>query len=472
MLSLNILNSTPTHVSALPKNNAKTQAANGDKSVMDFSSYIAMVADAAHNAATQPANTTTTTAPAEKGYESSPVDGTAAQRANEDIVSKNEKPQHAQKTGINENSPATTKASTNTRPENQLSESLGLLGKNAATQVSKAAQKHLAIKKEDPTLAVNLSHTIPLHSHKGTIKNAAISTALLQLQKTPDTLLLNVDGLRRLSEKLGVSFLQKVEEKLNAKKDSQKSHTPQSKTTSKEWVSTEALNNRVQKAGDTPPQNNAKNTTFLSKAEMHGKKAHIVSRETISTNVIEKQPTVNTVELKPITHEKNNQTPVDIRLSDSVSSVRTQTIHRTAIENTTTPAALSRQLTDVMARAHVLIADSQNAQFTVKLFPREIGRMEIDLKMVEGEIRGKIVVENEEVKSELQNFLNQNNNKEGESVDLNRVNIEVRNGNQQAANPEKSRTEEALLQDLVVRAATSAYEASAGEVVKNGGLYA
>jgi flagellar hook-length control protein FliK len=163
----------------------------------------------------------------------------------------------------------------------------------------------------------------------------------------------------------------------------------------------------------------------------------------------------------------------EVRLSESVSTVRAQDSVRSAVENPTMRADMARQFSDIMARAQVLVTDSQNAQFSVKLYPRDLGRMQIDLKLIDGEIRGKIVVESEDVKNEMQNFL-QNRDQQGseQQLDLNRIDIEVRNGNQYAQNSQETADPDELLQNLVTRVATDAYEQTTSATSTAKGLYA
>ena len=93
--------------------------------------------------------------------------------------------------------------------------------------------------------------------------------------------------------------------------------------------------------------------------------------------------------------------------------------------------------------------------------------------MVDGEIRGKIVVESEDVKNEMQNFLkNGDNQATGEQFDMNKIDIEVRNGNQNAQNPQRTPDADELLQNLVTRAAATTYGAAEASSTQGNALYA
>ena len=92
---------------------------------------------------------------------------------------------------------------------------------------------------------------------------------------------------------------------------------------------------------------------------------------------------------------------------------------------------------------------------------------------VDGEMRGKIVVESEEVKNEMQNFLqNGENNQSGEAADLSQVMIEVRSENQNAQNSDRTPEEAEMLKNLVTRTASVLYEAVDVPQQKGNALYA
>jgi flagellar hook-length control protein FliK len=169
-----------------------------------------------------------------------------------------------------------------------------------------------------------------------------------------------------------------------------------------------------------------------------------------------------------------NATPTsEIRLSEAANSARAAENIRTAVENPMLRPELVRQFNEIITRAQVLVTDTQNAQFSVKLFPREIGRMEIDLKLVDGEIRGKIVVESEDVKNEMQNFLqNREQGGNAEQFDMNKIDIEVRSGNQNAQNPQQAPDTQELLQNLVTQSASAAYTAIESTTGQGNALYA
>lgn len=175
----------------------------------------------------------------------------------------------------------------------------------------------------------------------------------------------------------------------------------------------------------------------------------------------------------PLRIQTTTTSTAELRLSDPASTARAADNIRTAVENPMLRPDLVRQFNEIISRAQVLVTDTQNAQFSVKLFPREIGRMEIDLRLIDGEIRGKIVVESEEVKNEMQNYLqNREQGSSAEQFDMNKIDIEVRSGNQNAQNPEQTPDTNELLQNLVTHSATAAYTAMETNANKGNALYA
>jgi flagellar hook-length control protein FliK len=184
-------------------------------------------------------------------------------------------------------------------------------------------------------------------------------------------------------------------------------------------------------------------------------------------------PTASAHESSTLRAQTNFLPASEIRLAEVASVGRAAESMRSAVENPLLRPELVRQFNEIISRAQVLITDTQNAQFSVRLFPREIGRLEIDLKLIEGEIRGKIVVESENVKNELENFL-QNREHSGSSreFDLNKIDIEVRSGNQNAQNPQQAPDTQEVLQNLVTQAASEAYNTIESSRVLGNALYA
>ncbi|MBV6493928.1 MAG: hypothetical protein LDLANPLL_01952 [Turneriella sp.] len=457
MHSINVSNSTVGGLSSLPSKSSPTRVKESDSALNDFASYLLAAA---------PTPAQTFTPPIENRIDTKPPTGEKPSVTDKIYDTEKSTPQ-LQKAGAAKTEAVNTDR--NTAAEKQLFETLGINAKTQGEVTSTAVKKlgkealHALKKTEHPNEAIKVNNAF----HKST----AIQSTLAQLQKTPDTILLNSDGLRRLGEKLGHLFLSKVEGKLNEKKDVHKKFSETSTPTLKEWNSTFNDTYRAQKAGE-PKQDFSR----AAKTRVNLSKNTLVSRETQNQDTAEKKINSVFTEAKAISNNDTLNTRAGVtdalRLSESAHTVRSTENIRTTHE--TNPAnALSRQLTDIISRARVLVTDNQNAQFSVKLFPRELGRMEIDLKMIEGEIRGKIVVQSESVKSELQNFLNQNNNASSfGDANLNQVNIEVQSGSAHAQNSEKSANEQEALQNLITRVANEAYDASLPQTPKTMGLYA
>lgn len=360
------------------------------------------------------------------------------------------------------------------KPARELLEALGIdIRKNIATVA--AAHKTAAAKSTtQTTTALPTQHIVLQRGDKSQLAVVALN----HLQKTPDIFLANSDGLRRLGEKLGMGFLSKVSEKLNekhVKRAATPSIHPQAE---KVEAKPQAIAFKGQKAGEREqgfaPESQSK---YAKQSPLKN-----VSRETALTPpAASPLPEGEALKVKSLANETGQtrtQTPAssEIRLSDAVSHTRHSEIQRTAMENHSLQGMrgeLTRQLNEIITRANVLVADQQNAQFSVKLYPRELGRMEIDLKLVDGEIRGKIVVESEDVKNEMQNFLQKDNNQSGaEQFDMNRIDIEVRSGNQHAQQGARTPESAELLQNLVTRAATNVYDAPLATSAQGNAIYA
>lgn len=366
------------------------------------------------------------------------------------------------------------------RAEKELLETLGLSAKIASPQKKETVMTTAGVQKaiQSTTIAQAAAAKNPK------VRAENVSSTLNLLQKTPDLVLSNSDGLKRLGEKLGLAFLGRVSEKI-IERNIKTEAAPAQKAGEKNDLLTMHLQPRAQKAGDGMKEGFA-DSQSQSQSQSRNAKSPLqrnVSRETSTTispdPVASIQPAASQIDHASHRIQAGHSTTgaqlhtADIRLSEAAATARTTDNIRVAVENPMVRADLVRQFNEIMGRAQVLVTDTQNAQFTVKLFPREIGRMEIDLKMVDGEIRGKIVVESEDVKNEMQNFLNNGDQQaSGEQFDMNKIDIEVRNGNQNAQNPQRTPDADELLQNLVTRAAATTYGAAEVSSSQGNALYA
>lgn len=483
MLSLNSLSSSnEARIAAEAKPKGRTPEE--QKPQADFAAYMAVLsqpvkADAPQHITTKASDAQVAEKPAIQNT-SAPSQATEAPQLN------------AQKAGheaVNEQNPNTPPENKDTkaekevaevkgakpqpiRSEKELLETLGLLSKKSGVSSTEGVQRKKAAAEEITSTSTAQKAVVVKND-----KAQSAATTLQQLQKTPDLILANAEGLKKLGEKLGLAFLGKVNEKLGEKQLKAETTQTHTKADIRAELLTQTTTAKVQKAGDGQQE---QNTGFQnSQKSPKGTPVKIVSRETLAADTAEKPAPLGGSDLKPVslpetaTGRLNTAAQVETRLAESVASVRASENIRSAVENPMMRADLVRQFNEVMGRAQVLVADSQNAQFSVKLFPRDLGRMEIDLKMVDGEIRGKIVVENEDVKNEMQNFLQQRENSASEQqIDLNRIDIEVRSGNQHAQNPDRTPDAESIIQNLVTRAAANAYEAAESTSQGGSALYA
>ncbi len=359
------------------------------------------------------------------------------------------------------------------RPQNELLQALGLATTTARMSTaiaSREAQKPNADKKSASPLATTQNQTA---------RTQTATSTLNLLQKAPDAVLSQADGLKRLSEKLGTGFLAKFAEKLNEKPGRQHS-TETGRIEAGRNNSNQTSVQQPNKAGHGSARSDNEADARSGQRGTRNASARGVSRETpIAENPapLQQPQAENTTLVNPTNHDttmRSQQTSTqDIRLSDVANNLREVQNARASVETPLARPDLVRQFNEIMTRAQVLVTDTQNARFSVKLFPREIGRMEIDLKLVDGEMKGKIIVENEDVKNEMQNFLqNKENHSDGEAVDLNKIDIEVRSESQNTQNSERTPEDTELLQNLVTRTASVLYEAVDVPAQKGNALYA
>lgn len=488
MLSLNSLPDNKNIAREMPTQRPRNQNVDAPELRTDFQSIVM--------AAIQPPKTETFTPSNANPIEPAPVptqkseisattpetsatsetktDASAAQKAGHELREDNLEDQAASEGKEASDKGVQTGLKNAPRASNDLLQALGLATLTARTSTATAARESekpaLAKKTEPPTTAIR----------NQTTRTQIASTTLNLLQKTPDAVLAQTDGLKRLGEKLGVGFLSKFAEKLNEKPNRQQT-TETAKPESTRGATTLASALQPNKTGHS---NEKSNSDADSKSGQRGTRhaaARNVSRETSTHDNLsgraagQTDTTVapNLANPEMVANRNQQHSTQELKLSDIAHNVREIQNSRAAVETPQARPDLVRQFNEVMTRAQVLVTDTQNARFSVKLFPREIGRMDIDLKLVDGEMRGKIIVESEEVKSEMQNFLqNKENHGDGEPVDLNNINIEVRSESQNAQNSERAPEDAALLQDLVTRSASTLYEAVDVPAQKGSALYA
>lgn len=479
MLPLNLLTSSSITPQTLSELRPRTKPVEEKHAGADFGAYLTALAPAQKieistaQPGTQreelrsertaiPINDTTTVQPQKTGIDV-PIEKSETRQVAKETTTEHESaaPTKSEKAGV-------------AKPARELLEALGIdIRKNIAT-VAAAQKKETTKPTTQTTTALPSQHIVLQRGDKSQLAVVALN----QLQKTPDILLANSDGLRRLGEKLGMGFLSKVSEKLTEKHVKREAtpgiHSQTEKTESKPQL----IAFKGQKAGE-------REQSFAHEGQnKYAKQSHLknVSRETALTPpTASLLPEGEGLKVKPLVSESvppraQLPTNAELRLSDAVAHVRHSEIQRTAMENHSLQGMrgeLTRQLNEIITRANVLVADQQNAQFSVKLYPRELGRMEIDLKLVDGEIRGKIVVESEDVKNEMQNFLQKDHSESGaEQFDMNRIDIEVRSGSQNAQQGERTPENEQLLQNLVTRTATNAYDAPLVAPAQGNAIYA
>lgn len=385
--------------------------------------------------------------------------------------------QMAQKAGHGDTTEIKGEAEKSTKPQPTVNahDLMQTLGLKIRTSTAEPIAPLAAKSPKGESLETKSQRITKTTSRATEIKTAVATSTLKELDRLPDLILNNTDGLKKLSERLGLAFLSKMSEKLGEKQTKNQTTTTEIRHEAKIELALTQSTTKAQKAGDGGAS--SKNSDAEPRTPTKRANTSIVSRETTATL----SPNLSATPGSPSglqvgeASAKMESDKTQVRHADPIITNTTRANEHIArsVENPTLRSDMMRQFSEIMTRANVLVTDSQNAQFSVKLFPRELGRMEIDLKMVDGEIKGKIVVENEEVKSEMQNFLNQRDqSSSGESFDMNRIDIEVRQNNQNAQHNERTPDTEALLQNLVTRAATRAYESSDSGKNQGNALYA
>lgn len=485
MLALNTLGDNTASARATGAERSKPRPADEKRPHADFESYMtALVQPVRLEPAAKPQGT-----PAESPVPLKTGDENPAKARTSGDIIYDSAPQKAghENAAIEKDASSRTPVERSDAPEVKVLSQRSLRAEKEMLETLGLSNKVTREKKTDSLATSNIAraatNTTAVQQAQKALKPKAenVTSTLNLLQQAPDLVLAKADGLKRLGEKLGLPFLARVSEKIferNMKPETTPAHT---KGTERSEQAAATTPTRTHKTGD----GTSDSTTDSQSQGKSGKQSttKAVSRETSVTDVsatLRPPQGDNTVMANPSNQDiaaarspNSGIHTTEFKLSDISNTARSADSVRAAIENPLMRADLVRQFNEIMGRAQVLVTDAQNAQFTVKLFPREIGRMDIDLKMIDGEIRGKIVVESEDVKNEMQNFLqNQEQRGSEQQFDLNRIDIEVRNGNQQAQNPERTPDADEILQNLVTRAAATSYTATDSGAPRGNAIYA
>ncbi|MDA3822664.1 MAG: flagellar hook-length control protein FliK, partial [Bacteroidales bacterium] len=90
------------------------------------------------------------------------------------------------------------------------------------------------------------------------------------------------------------------------------------------------------------------------------------------------------------------------------------------------------QMQEIIKNAKVYVKDSKNGSFTVKLNPKELGNVNVNLGLENGTLHGKFLVENEGAKqllmSNIENFIQQ---LKDAGVDVGSFDVDVKDNKEQ-----------------------------------------
>ena len=475
MLSLNTL--TENSASLRPQEpKARPRQAEERTQQADFQSYLAsalqqqpraeLPRDQAAARAEEPAaERTTANSPQPQRNESTSDtrDATPVHKAGHQAPADTETTAAAAEKSQKEQAEPKNRAVTVTRSDRELLEALGLINRKTDATEKKPVAGTVRAAME----SVALRETLKAEKKPVAFKGESPTHTLTVLEKTPDLVLMSSDGIKKLGEKLGFSLLGKVHEKLSEKNPPADLNQQVTRAEIRSEAAQAVVQQKGQKAG-------AGDQEFASEQQQSrgSRQAAVknVSRETSATETtgglrpaqadLTDTVTPSSQDTSTLRTQANTTAASEVRLSEAATPARASENIRAAVENPMMRPDLVRQFNEIISRAQMLVTDTQNAHFSVKLFPRAIGRMEIDLKLVEGEIRGKIVVESEDLKNEMQNFLqNREQGGSAEQFDMNKIDIEVRSGNPNAQNPQQAPDTHELLQNLVTQSASAAYSA-------------
>ena len=113
--------------------------------------------------------------------------------------------------------------------------------------------------------------------------------------------------------------------------------------------------------------------------------------------------------------------------------LRTQSAHLQAQSQSTLPKspAFQQELNQIVQNARVFVRDGRNGSFQVKLYPRELGNVTVNLGLEQGVVSGKFLVESNEARSLLMdNLALVKEQLKDAGIDIGEFQVNVRDQNQ------------------------------------------
>jgi len=155
-----------------------------------------------------------------------------------------------------------------------------------------------------------------------------------------------------------------------------------------------------------------------------------VSRETFIANTtipsqINKSSLVETpvkndnVNIKPLSFLETPITHLEQKMDSNLSSTNNQNqsgnffhlnekgVISTRGEEPLLPKQASYQFDQMLQNARILVKANGNASLTTQLYPKELGKISINLSITDGKLKGKLTVESESIKKELSDKITQ-----------------------------------------------------------------
>jgi len=313
------------------------------------------------------------------------------------------------------------------------------LSKNKPTETRNAQKPIAELKAKSP--AERLMHA---------------QTTLKEVALQPNAVIERNHGLKRLMEELGL-----LNPRLNAKKletANKAGHRSEIETTDSKNTAKLGTQPAISKAGDGSKNQDPSAFNQFKDENKYAKSTNkIVSRETKSVDL----PVIAT----PLqTNQKTEDFAQRVDLTVKTMQPNQPAASEVARANIDAPAlstVLRQQLDEIISRAQIQITDTQNANFSVRLNPKDLGRVDLDLRLRDGELTGKIVVESEAVRQEMQNFLNDSNSNPDFKGDFRNIDVEVRPDQQNARENQREKNPEHIIPDLIARN-EPAYETNSG----------
>lgn len=146
-------------------------------------------------------------------------------------------------------------------------------------------------------------------------------------------------------------------------------------------------------------------------------------------------------ERKDVSQTKENTTNFNFQFNKKEADSSGNTLIKSNLSTLQKPSSFKEHLDNIVQNARIVIRDSKNGSFSIRLHPESLGRININLNLEHGVIIGKFLVDNTDAREVLlENMLIVKERLQGEGISVGEFQVNVRGENNPASDSGKKGT--------------------------------